>query len=230
MLPGYGFSPLPDFQPHLYAFCCRGESPAMWIPGSPESQALNNSQENRPLLCQHIAVCQQETLAFIDLQQPKTNGFCSSSSLGRRSSSPCFSDSPRKGPSLNYCQNGEAHAGIAHVKLSQDGHDVEDFQDIISATCSDSLKTDSETLLPQCTSKDLFLPLSPMFVSRNRDSVDSQQPSSPRSSESSERQSHDKFRLQRRTSQGSSKEKSIRKWPLYSANIFSYFLYHYVII
>lgn len=212
MLPGYGFSPLPDFQPHLHAFCCRGESSAMWIPGSPESQALNNSQENRPLLRQHIAVCQQETLAFIDLQQPKTNGFCSSSSLGRRSSLPCTSGLLHNRPSSNYCQNGETHANTAYVKLGQDGHDVEEVQDKIRAPCVDSLKTDSEKLFPQCSPKDLFLPLSPMFVSRNRDSVDSQQPSSPCSSASSELQSHDQFCLQRRTSQGSSKEKSIRKW------------------
>ncbi|XP_060751102.1 rho guanine nucleotide exchange factor 19 isoform X2 [Tachysurus vachellii] len=211
MLPGYGFSPLPDFQPHLHTFCCRGESSAMWIPGSPESQALNNSQENRPLLCQHIAVCQQETLAFIDLPQPKTNGFCSSSPLGRCSSSPCFSGSPHKGSSSNFCQNGETHASIDHINLSQDRHDVEDVQDDISAPCVDTLKTDSEKILPQCTTKDLFLPLSPMFVSRNRDSVDFQQPSSPCSSASSEKQSHDQFCLQRRTSQGSSKEKSIRR-------------------
>ncbi|XP_027026180.2 rho guanine nucleotide exchange factor 19 isoform X2 [Tachysurus fulvidraco] len=211
MLPGYGFSPLPDFQPHLHTFCCRGESLAMWIPGSPESQALNNSQENRPLLRQHIAVCQQETLAFIDLPQPKTNGFCSSSSLGRCSSSPCFSGSPHKGSSTNFCQNGETHASIDHINLSRDRHDVEDVQDDISAPCVDTLKTDSEKILPQCTTKDLFLPLSPMFVSRNRDSVDFQQPSSPCSSASSEKQSHDQFCLQRRTSQGSSKEKSIRR-------------------
>ncbi|XP_047663125.1 rho guanine nucleotide exchange factor 19 isoform X3 [Tachysurus fulvidraco] len=183
----------------------------MWIPGSPESQALNNSQENRPLLRQHIAVCQQETLAFIDLPQPKTNGFCSSSSLGRCSSSPCFSGSPHKGSSTNFCQNGETHASIDHINLSRDRHDVEDVQDDISAPCVDTLKTDSEKILPQCTTKDLFLPLSPMFVSRNRDSVDFQQPSSPCSSASSEKQSHDQFCLQRRTSQGSSKEKSIRR-------------------
>lgn len=184
----------------------------MWIPGSPESQALSNCQENRPLLRQHIAVCQQETLAFIDLQQPKTNGFCSSSSLGRRSSSPCSSGSPHNGPSSNCCQNGETNASIAHVKLVQDGHDVEEVQDNITTTCVDPLKTDNEKILPQCTPKDLFLPLSPMFVSRNRDSVDSQMPSLSCSSENSEQQSRDQFRLQRRASQGSSREKSIRKW------------------
>lgn len=180
----------------------------MWIPGSPESQALSNSQEDRPVLRQHIAVCQQETLAFIDLQQPKTNGFCSSSSLGRCGSSPCSSGSPHNEASSNCCQNRETHASTTHVKLDQDGHDVEEVQDNLTTPCVDS---DSEKLLPQCTPKDLFLPLSPVFVSRNRDSVDSEQPSPRYSSESSELQSHDQFRLQRRASQGSSKEKSIRK-------------------
>lgn len=184
----------------------------MWIPGSPESQALSNSQENRPLLRQHIAVCQQETLAFIDLQQPTTNGFCSSSSLGRRTSLPCSSGSSYNGPSLNCGQNGDTRASTANVKHGQDGQDVEDFQDNITAPCVDSLKKDSEKLLLQCTPKDLFLPLSPMFVPSNRDSVDSQQPSSPYSLDSSELQCHDHFHLQRRASQGSSKEKSIRKW------------------
>uniref|UniRef100_A0A8C1NII0 Rho guanine nucleotide exchange factor (GEF) 19 n=1 Tax=Cyprinus carpio TaxID=7962 RepID=A0A8C1NII0_CYPCA len=70
MLPGYGFSPLLDVQPHLQAFHCRGESSDMWFP------ALSDSREGRPLLGQHqhIAVCQQETLAFIDLQQSSVNG------------------------------------------------------------------------------------------------------------------------------------------------------------
>ncbi|KAF5906700.1 rho guanine nucleotide exchange factor 19-like, partial [Clarias magur] len=217
MLPGYGFSPLPDFLPHLHSFCCRGESSAMWIPGSPESQALNSSQENRPLLRQHIAVCQQETLAFIDLQQPKTNGFCSSSLLGRSSSSPCFSSSPLNGPSSNCPKNGETNASMGDMKLGQDRYDVDEVQDSIRAPCMDSLKTYSEMLLPQCTPKDLFLPLSPIFASSNRDSVDSQQASSPCSSGSSELQGRDQFRLQRRTSLGSSREKSIRrKMKVYS--------------
>ncbi|KAG5838807.1 hypothetical protein ANANG_G00227530 [Anguilla anguilla] len=62
MLPGYGFSPFPDFQPHLHAFLCRGNSPDMWIPGSPESQALTQARKDRPYLRprHHVAVCQEE--------------------------------------------------------------------------------------------------------------------------------------------------------------------------
>ncbi|XP_059913400.1 rho guanine nucleotide exchange factor 19 [Gadus macrocephalus] len=76
MLPGYGFSPLPDFQLHINAFHCRGENPSMWIPGSGDPQALSEGRDGRPLLrpChhKHVAVCRQETLAFIELQHTLT--------------------------------------------------------------------------------------------------------------------------------------------------------------
>lgn len=211
MLPGYGLSPLPDFQPHLHAFRCRGESSAMWIPGSPEAQvALSNSRENRPLLRQHIAVCQQETLAFIDLQQTSTNGFRSSSSRDGHSSSLHSPDPPQNRPLTECCQNGIADADIdlnTNLNLDHESHqDVEEFQNNTREPCIDSLKTDPEKLLSQTqgfSPRDLFLPLSPMFV-------DSQEPCSPCSPLDSELQSPDVFPLQRRTSHGSSKEKSIR--------------------
>ncbi|KAG5835618.1 hypothetical protein ANANG_G00245930 [Anguilla anguilla] len=74
MLPGYGFPPLPDFQPHLHALRCRGEGPNMWIPGSPESQALSEARKDRAFPRQphhHVAVCKQETLAFTELPPPR---------------------------------------------------------------------------------------------------------------------------------------------------------------
>ncbi|XP_066527554.1 rho guanine nucleotide exchange factor 19 [Hoplias malabaricus] len=213
MLPGYGFSTLPDFQPHLHAFRCRGESSAMWIPGSPEAQvALSSSRENGPLLRQHIAVCQQETLAFIDLQQPSTNGFHSSTSRGRRSSSPCSLGPPQNGPLTNCCQNEGKDIDTDHLNTNlilnhESYQDVEEVQDNSREPCMDSLQTEPEEVSPQSqglSPRDLFLPLSPIFV-------DSQQPSSPSSPIGSELQSPDLFRLQRRTSQGASKEKSIRR-------------------
>ncbi|KAK1801812.1 hypothetical protein P4O66_022449 [Electrophorus voltai] len=214
MLPGYGLYPLPDFQPHLHTFYCRGESPVMWIPGSPEAQALSDSPENRPLLRQHIAVCQQETLAFIDLQQPSTNSFCSSTSLGRCGSLPHSSGPAHNGPCSNFYQKGDMGADAPlGADPDQDGHDVGGAQDTIGAPSMDSLKTHTDKLLSQPLGlgpKGLFLPLSPAFVAEERDSEDAQ-PTSPCSPLGSELQGPDLFRLQRRTSQVSSKEKSIRR-------------------
>ncbi|XP_062871994.1 rho guanine nucleotide exchange factor 19 [Trichomycterus rosablanca] len=215
MLPGYGFSPLPDFQPHLHTFHCRGELSAMWIPGSPESQALNDPQENRPILRQHIAVCQQETLAFIDLPQPRTNGFGSSSSLRRQSSSLCSFGSHHIGLSSDCCRNRETDTNRdLYLNLSQDEH-KEEIQNTFKATCLDSPKTSFEN--SRANRQDLFLPLSSAFVSR--DTLDSQQPSPTCPTVSSELQSQDHRSLQRRTAHGSSKEKSLRrKMRVYSAD------------
>ncbi|KAJ8360749.1 hypothetical protein SKAU_G00172740 [Synaphobranchus kaupii] len=102
MLPGYGFPPLPDFQPHLHAFRCRGESPDMWIPGSPESQALSEARKDRPFPRQphhHIAVCKQETLAFTELPQPASNGLSSPPSPNRH----CLHLTPPTGPRAGHC-------------------------------------------------------------------------------------------------------------------------------
>uniref|UniRef100_A0A671UNX0 Rho guanine nucleotide exchange factor 19 n=1 Tax=Sparus aurata TaxID=8175 RepID=A0A671UNX0_SPAAU len=188
MLPGYGFSPFPDFQPHLHAFRCRGESPRMWIPGSGESQALSEAQEDRPLLhpChhKHIAVCQQETLAFIELQPPvtpKVNG------LG----------SPRP----------DAQCTTHSVTLNGFRHTLNELND----TQNGCHRTDSErdSTLP------LSLPLSSLYT--NRDSWESHLPCSPSSPEGPGFQSPDSCQPQRRTSQGSVKEKSIRrKMQVYS--------------
>ncbi|XP_051961670.1 rho guanine nucleotide exchange factor 19-like [Xyrauchen texanus] len=224
MLPGYGLSPLLDFQPHLQAFHCRGESSDMWFPGSVETQALSDSREGRPLLRQHqhIAVCQQETLAFIELQQPSTNGF-QSHTPEKRNSSPCSKPVRCKGnrPS-DFAKNGSTDTTLDSY-LSQDNNNVEVAQDQTWTSITEVPETGyekSEPRIKRLSSRGLFLPLSPTYVLGDRDSLDSQQQSSP--SSPLEFHSQDPFRLQRRTSLGSIKEKSIRrKMRVYSPDILS---------
>uniref|UniRef100_A0A8C4ESI2 Rho guanine nucleotide exchange factor (GEF) 19 n=1 Tax=Dicentrarchus labrax TaxID=13489 RepID=A0A8C4ESI2_DICLA len=209
MLPGYGFSPFPDFQPHLYAFRCRGESPSMWIPGSGESQALNEAQEDRPLLhpChhKHIAVCQQETLAFIELQPPvtpKLNGLgsprptngCHRTDNEHETTLNLNSDTPTSDGEL------ECHNGIRASLQEQT-----EKPHAVTTVCRP---------LHAALSLPLSLPLSSLYT--NRDSWESQLPCSP-SSPVPGFQSPDSCQPQRRTSQGSLKEKSIRrKMQIYS--------------
>ncbi|KAM3617575.1 uncharacterized protein V6R79_008375 [Siganus canaliculatus] len=231
MLPGYGFSPFPDFQPHLQAFGCRGESPSMWIPGSGESQALSEVQEDRPLLhpChKHIAVCQQETLAFIELQPPvtpKLNG------LG--------SPRPTVIPDTQCTTHSLTLNGVRHtlneLKDMQNGcHRTDNEHDTtLGLTCRTSvgdgelerdycvrtsMQEDPEkahTVTTVCRplhaalSLPLALPLSSLYT--NRDSWDSQIPGSPSSPEGPGFQNPDSCQPQRRTSQSSVKEKSIRR-------------------
>lgn len=227
MLPGYGFTTFPDFQPHLHSFCCRGEHPSMWIPGSGESQDLSEPQEGQPFLhpChhKHIAVCQQETLAFIELQPPvtpKLNGLgCS------RSSSPdtrCTT-APL---TLNSFRLNDMHINDCHrtdnkheSTLSLNSHTSLDDGDL---ECNGGLRTSlqEETEKPHAVttmcrplhaalSLPLSLPLSSLYT--NRDSWESQLPCSSSSPEGPGFQSLDSYRPQRRTSQGSLKEKSIRE-------------------
>ncbi|KAL4658512.1 rho guanine nucleotide exchange factor 19-like [Arapaima gigas] len=90
MIPGCGFPPLLDFQPCLHTFHCGGESCNMWIPSSPESQTLSEAWKDSPFPQQGnhpVAVCQQETLAFIELHQPGTEGL-GPHSLNRHSLTP----------------------------------------------------------------------------------------------------------------------------------------------
>ncbi|XP_041713833.2 rho guanine nucleotide exchange factor 19 [Coregonus clupeaformis] len=224
MLPRYGFSPLPDFQPHLHAFRYRGESPSMWIPVSGESQALSEARDNRPLLrqCQHnhIAVCQQE------LQPPVTP-----SVNGR--GSPTI-DTQRSTPmSLNHCKHTRSEAENGGGWSNPD-HDTDTDTDL----CSDSqtrggdvelvIREDRSTYPPvqelcerpmavstvfrplhTSLSLPLFLPLSSLY--RETDYWDSQPSGSPSSHEPPALQSPDTCRPQRRASQGSLKEKSIRR-------------------
>lgn len=200
MLPGYGFSPFPDFQPHLHTFRCRAETPSMWIPGSAESQTLSEAQEDRPLLhpChhKHVAVCQQETLAFIELQPPvtpKLNG------LG--SSRPAVPEVNGFRHTLNELQNGCCRTDGEHeAELDLDCESVGGAE----LECHNSIRTEKPPAvttvcrpLHAALSLPLSFPLSSLYSY--------EPPPSPSSHEGP-----DSCQPQRRTSQGSVK-KSIRE-------------------
>ncbi|XP_008293497.1 rho guanine nucleotide exchange factor 19 [Stegastes partitus] len=229
MLPGYGFSPFPDFQPHLSAFRCRGESPSMWIPGSGESPGLSEAQEDRPLLhpChhKHVAVCQQETLAFIELQPPTTpklNGFASPRPTVTPDAQCTTHSLPLNGFShtlneLNELQNG-CHRTDSERETHLDSltHAAGDGELLECQNGSRTLQEQSEkprTVTTVCRplhaalSLPLSFPLSSLYT--NRDSWEAQVPCSPSSPEYPGFQ--DSCQPQRRTSQGSLKEKSIRR-------------------
>ncbi|XP_061592639.1 rho guanine nucleotide exchange factor 19 [Cololabis saira] len=233
MFPGYGFSHIPDFQPHLYSFCCRGESPSMWIPGSGESQGPSESQEGRPLLhpChhKHVAVCQQETLAFIELQPavtPKLNGF------GLQTPN-IISDAQHTAHSLPLNDFRQTLNELNDMQKS--GHMTDNEREINFNSMDDgelesqsgertSLQEQSEkprTVTTVCRplhsalSLPLSFPLSSMYT--DTDSLESQFPCSPSAPDFGSLQASDCCQLQRRASQGSLKEKSIRrKMQVYS--------------
>ncbi|XP_028266317.1 rho guanine nucleotide exchange factor 19 [Parambassis ranga] len=236
MLPGYGFSTFPDFQPHLHAFRCRGDSSSMWIQGSGESQEGSEVQEDRPLLHhKHVAVCQQETLAFIELQPPaaqKLNGFGSQ----RPTVIPDAQCTTRSVPlngfrhtlnELNNIQSScrrtdsedETHLNLnSYTQTTGDG-EVESQNGLRTSLQEQTKKPRTVTTvcrpLHAALSLPLSLPLSSLYT--NRDSWESQVPCSPSSPECPGFQSPEACQPQRRTSQGSLKEKSIRrKMQVYS--------------
>ncbi|TNN24661.1 hypothetical protein EYF80_065213 [Liparis tanakae] len=205
MLPGYGLSPFPDFQPHLHAFRCRGEGPGMWIAGSAESPAPSEAPEDRPLLhpslhpClhKHVAVCQQETLAFIELQP---NGLASAV---------IDTETPRTPPppplngfthTLNELNSNssepERHNGVRRTSLQEQP----ERPGAVTTVCRP---------LHAALSLPLTFPLSCLRADRN--SWESRLRCSSSSPELPGFQSPDACQLQRRTSQGSVKEKSIRE-------------------
>ncbi|XP_041953372.1 rho guanine nucleotide exchange factor 19 [Alosa sapidissima] len=242
MHPGYGFSPLPDFQPHLHAFHCRREGPDMWIPGSGEPQALSEPREGRPLIRQrhqhqhhqqqhhhhhqHIAVCQQETLAFIDLPPADTNGYLASLDAPSR-----LVACPRP---PNRDSKGSAAAGLCRKSSSssssgdaatdtEPNHEGSDSGLDVRNSHAETLhadKSDAESPVLGIlrAPKTLFLPLNPYPGAG--DVFDPQQPGSPSSPAGSEGQ--DQWRPHRRLSPSSVKEKSIRrKMRVYSRDSLS---------
>ncbi|KAL1021101.1 hypothetical protein UPYG_G00008830 [Umbra pygmaea] len=235
MLPGYGFSPLPDFQPHLHAFRGRGESTSMWIPVSVDSQALSETREDRPLLRQchskHIAVCQQETLAFIELEPPVTP-----SVKGR--GYPTADDLRYTQLSLNHRKHtrSEAQNDIGWTNPDHElKMDLNSYSQTLGGDVELVIREDISTDSPvqeQCERPmavssvfrplhaALSLPLSSLY--KDTESWDSQPASSSSSPEPLWLQSSDICRPQRRTSQGSLKEKSIRrKMRVYSPDSLS---------
>lgn len=215
MLPGYGFSTLPDFQPHLHAFHCRGDSPDMWMPGSGDPPALSEPHDARPLLRQHqhIAVCQQESLTFIDLPEADTNGF-----LASLDDAPLSVACPRqpkkdpKGPNVALCRKSSSSSSSDAATDTEPNQEGSDSGLDVRNSHAESLppdKSDGESPVLDFlrTPTSLFLPLTP--YSAAGDPFEPLQPGSPSSPTGSEGQ--DQWRPHRRTSQSAVKEKSIRK-------------------
>ncbi|XP_038154435.1 rho guanine nucleotide exchange factor 19 isoform X1 [Cyprinodon tularosa] len=238
MLPGYGFSHFPDFHPHLHAFRCRGESPSMWIPSSAESQGSSESREGRPLLHpihhKHVAVCQEETLAFIELQQPapsKLNNLgCQRQSSVSDLHSQSFNRLRQTLNELNDVQKGSHNTDNEHrLNVNSSSHGENEVEVVWQNGTSTSRQDQSEKPraittvcrpLHAALSLPLSLPLSSLYS--NRDSLDSQVPYSSSSPECTDFQGLDTCQPQRRTSQGSLKQKSIRrKVQVYSSDTLS---------
>ncbi|XP_068603170.1 rho guanine nucleotide exchange factor 19 [Brachionichthys hirsutus] len=244
MLPGCGFSPFPDFQPHLYVFHCRRDSPSMWISGSGESPGLSEAQEDRPLLHpghhKYVAVSRhEETLAFIELQAPVTPKLnclgCQSATISpdtQCTTRPLDRNTFRHTLNeLNGMQNGRQRMhNEDETTLNLNSHSSSRCAELECHNCFRTcLQEESDnpcavTTVCRPLHAAVCLPLSHPLSSvyRNKDSWESQIPCSPSSPEGPEFQIPDSCHPQRRTSQGSLREKSIRrKMQVYSPDSLS---------
>ncbi|XP_053704575.1 rho guanine nucleotide exchange factor 19 [Synchiropus splendidus] len=221
MLPGYGFCHFPEFQTHSHAFCCRGGSSSMWIP----DPTLSEVQEDRPLLhprChKHIAVCQEERLAFIELHPPvtpKINGHSSPrqpiSRDAQCSPAPPPLNLTQPTPSAD-SQNGCHSLEEGRLNLNASVGDTECQNGVRTSPQeqTETVKTSAPCPLHTSLSLPLSFPLSSLYT--NTEPWDAAlSPPSPAG--------QDFTQPQRRTSQGSLKEKSIRrKMQVYSPDSLS---------
>ncbi|XP_061642087.1 rho guanine nucleotide exchange factor 19 isoform X1 [Phyllopteryx taeniolatus] len=236
MLPGYGLSPFPDFQPHHHTLHCRGDCPSMWLASPGESAALiTGPQDDEPLprLChhKHVAVCQQETLAFIDCQSlanSKLNGHSSPSDQQCGTYAPLLDTLKHSQSELTDCAKSCHGAAKEDEPLTSNSCRTSnaDIESQSGRRTSSLEQTDggapgfTSVYRPDCVpSLPLSFPLSSLYT--NIDSWDSQILCSPSPSGGPEFQSLD-YQPQRRTSQGSLKEKSIRrKIQVYSSDSLS---------
>ncbi|XP_051914549.1 rho guanine nucleotide exchange factor 19 isoform X3 [Hippocampus zosterae] len=228
MLPGYGLSPFPDFQPHHHTLHCRGDCPSMWLPGPGKSAALISDahhDEPLPYPChhKHVAVCQQETLTFIDHQPPastRVNGHGFPYDQQCATHVPALDSFKHSQSELNdwaksYQGPGQeedprtsnsCHASMGAIKCPN-GHRTYLLEQPDGGAQSHTRGT--SVSCPQHVPLSLPLAFSLSSLCTNRDSWDSQIPCSPSSSEGPEFHNMDSYQPQRRTSQGSIKEKSI---------------------
>ncbi|XP_037102113.1 rho guanine nucleotide exchange factor 19 isoform X2 [Syngnathus acus] len=198
MLPGYGFSPFPDF--HHPTLHCSDDGPTMWLPG--KSAALISDPHDDESLPhhKHVAVCQQETLTFIDLQpsgKAQRNG-CGGSP-GSTYAQPL--DSFRHSGEL--IDWAKSYLGKVDEQLTSNSCPTE-------IKCQNSHKTclleHTDGAASGCHPHHIPLSL-PLYT--NRDSWDSQIPCSPSPPEGPDFHNLDSYQAQRRTSQG-------RKMQVYS--------------